>query len=103
LLNIIINAADAVGGSGRIMVKLSDNPERIRLEVHDNGPGIPEQVRDRVLEPFYTTKPYGSGLGLLSVRHCAEVHRGAFGIESSPLGGTCVFMDFPRSEKAATD
>jgi signal transduction histidine kinase len=96
LLNVIINAAEATEGRGRILVKLSEDDATIRLSVHDDGPGILQEARARVLEPFYSTKPDGTGLGLLSVRHCAEVHQGSFGIEVSPLGGTCVYMVFPK-------
>jgi signal transduction histidine kinase len=96
LLNLIVNAAEAAGARGQILVKLSGDDEHIRLEVNDDGPGIPPEERNRVLEAFYTTKPDGTGLGLLSMRYCAEVHGGAFGIETSFLGGACAFIVLPR-------
>ncbi|HSO20802.1 MAG TPA: HAMP domain-containing sensor histidine kinase [Desulfosarcina sp.] len=84
LINAVVNAAEAVNGNGRVLVKLLQTGQDIRLEVHDNGPGILPEDRLRVLEPFYSTKADGTGLGLLSIRYCAEVHKGAFGIEESP-------------------
>ncbi len=96
LLNLIVNAAEATGGRGQVLVKLSGDEEHVRLEVNDDGPGIPPEERNRVLQAFYTTKPDGSGLGLLSMRYCADVHGGAFGIETSPLGGACVYIVLPR-------
>ncbi|WP_372683884.1 sensor histidine kinase, partial [Desulfosarcina sp.] len=96
LLNLIVNAAEATGERGQILVKLSGDDEHIRLEVNDDGPGIPSEERNRVLEAFYTTKPDGTGLGLLSMRYCAEVHGGTFGIETSFLGGACVYIVLPR-------
>lgn len=102
LLNLMVNSAEATGGRGRILVKLSEDAENIRLEVHDNGPGIPIEERRRVHEAFYTTKPDGTGLGLLSIRYCADAHGGSFGMESSPLGGACVFIVLPRRKSTAT-
>lgn len=99
LLNLIVNAADATRGRGRIKVVLTRTSSDCRIDVHDNGPGIPETVRFRVLEPFYTTKDDGSGLGLLSVKHCAEIHNGRLEIESSPLGGTCFCMILPERQR----
>ena len=96
LLNILINASEATNGRGRILVQLTQTDDTVQIAVHDDGPGISSQDRECVFEPFYSTKPDGSGLGLLSIRHCAEVHNGSFKIESSPLGGTCFFMIFPK-------
>jgi signal transduction histidine kinase len=101
LLNIIVNAAEATGANGRIQVNLSGDEENIRIEVNDDGPGIPPEEHSRVLEPFYTTKPDGTGLGLLSIKYCAEVHGGTFGIGTSLLGGACVFMALPRRPPTA--
>jgi two-component system sensor histidine kinase HydH len=96
LLNLIVNSAEATGEQGQILVKLSGDDENIRIEVDDDGPGIPPEERNRVLEAFYTTKPDGTGLGLLSIRYCAEVHGGEFGIDTSILGGACVYLVLPR-------
>jgi two-component system sensor histidine kinase HydH len=101
LLNLILNAAEANGGRGRILVKLSGDTETIRVEVHDDGPGIPVAERDRILEPFYTTKRDGTGLGLLSVRYCCEIHGGTFDYGTSHLGGACAYMVFPRGKATA--
>ncbi|GAB6906190.1 hypothetical protein JCM12296A_20250 [Desulfosarcina cetonica] len=99
LLNLVVNAAEASVHDGRIRVKLIEANDHVRLEVHDNGPGISPEDRDRVLEPFYTTKSDGTGLGLLSLRYCADVHGGSIAIDASPLGGACVGITFPRGGK----
>ncbi len=96
LLNLIVNSAEATGEQGQILVKVSGDNDNIRIEVNDDGPGIPPEERNRVLEAFYTTKPDGTGLGLLSIRYCAEVHGGEFGIDTSFLGGACVYLVLPR-------
>ena len=95
LLNLIVNAADATDGNGRIDVRLAPAAGEAVLEVHDNGPGIPEELRQRIFEPFYTTKERGTGLGLLSVRACAEEHQGHVEVLSSPLGGGCFRLSLP--------
>jgi C4-dicarboxylate-specific signal transduction histidine kinase len=68
MLNLILNAADATNGNGKIHIRLWQSDGQVHLEVHDNGPGIPPEMRDRVFEPLYTSKPDGTGLGLVSVR-----------------------------------
>ncbi|WP_319405355.1 HAMP domain-containing sensor histidine kinase [uncultured Desulfosarcina sp.] len=102
LLNLILNAGEANGGRGQIFVKLSEDAEYIQIEVHDDGPGIPSEERDRILEPFYTTKPDGSGLGLLSVRYCSEIHGWTLNFGTSHLGGACVHMIIPKSKETST-
>jgi signal transduction histidine kinase len=101
LLNLILNAADATQGTGRIEVRLSTSGNQASLEVHDNGPGIPEELRQRVFEPFFTTKTMGTGLGLLSVKACAEEHRGRVEVLPSPLGGACFRLTLPLTSTVA--
>lgn len=96
LLNLLLNAADANKGRGQIFVKLFEDDTNIQFEVHDEGPGISQQDWNRILEPFYTTKPDGSGLGLLSVRYCTEIHGGSVRFETSHLGGACIRMVLPK-------
>ena len=90
VFNLILNAAEATDGEGTIKVALRTVDGSLVLEVHDNGPGIRVADRARVLEPLYTTKPLGTGLGLLSARLCADTANGRVEIEDSPLGGACV-------------
>lgn len=99
--NLTINAGEATGGRGRIEIRVSGDDTSVHLEVHDDGPGIPEAKREEVQEPFVTTKPAGTGLGLLSVRTCARLHGGAVDIGESDLGGAKVAVHLPRvTEKA---
>jgi signal transduction histidine kinase len=64
VLNLLLNAADAVGGEGSILVEVDEHDGRVRLSVSDTGPGIPEAIKDKLFEPFVTTKPAGKGTGL---------------------------------------
>ena len=68
----------------------------------DNGPGIPASIRDRLFDPFITTKPGGSGLGLAIVQRAIEAHRGVVYFDSNgPEGGTRFTIILPRTHPAA--
>ncbi|MCF8111098.1 MAG: HAMP domain-containing histidine kinase [Desulfobacteraceae bacterium] len=89
VINLVMNAAEAAGSNGNIRVRLFEQDDFAVVQVHDSGPGIEQSLRETVMEPFYTTKENGNGLGLLSVRACAEVHQGKVEISESDLGGAC--------------
>jgi signal transduction histidine kinase len=85
--NLIDNAIDAVAGRGRITVRTASENGRVLVEVSDDGPGIPEEVRGRIFEPFYTTKDVGEGTGLgldISYRVVVEDHKGDIRVFSEP-------------------
>jgi len=101
--NLIDNAIDAVnegtpGGSPpQITIRTCQMDSSLRVEIEDNGPGIPTEARNRILEPFFTTKPMGkgSGLGLDVVRRIVENrHGGSLMVESAP-GRTCFAVVLP--------
>lgn len=99
LLNLILNAADATRGAGRIAVRLASDAEAAYIEVHDNGPGIPDDAKDAIFEAFYTSKPHGLGLGLVSVKVCADAHHGSVEVFRSDLGGAAFRVRLPRVVK----
>ncbi len=90
--NIIDNAVDAMNGSGEIVLRTRAEDNRVIVEIIDNGPGIPENIQQRIYEPFFTTKPPGQGTGLgLHISHdiIANHHRGQLLVRSKP--GETVF------------
>jgi two-component system sensor histidine kinase HydH len=95
LVNLVINAAEATGKGGKIDVRLRRTKDEVQIEVHDNGPGVPDAMRQTIFDPFYTTKPNGTGLGLLSVKLCALEHRGTVVVTDSDLGGACFQVSLP--------
>lgn len=95
MLNLLLNAAEAMGGSGPIEVRLVREGDGIRLEVHDGGPGVEAERRDEIFHAFRTTKAGGTGLGLFSVWRTVEAHGGHVAVEDSPLGGACFRMVLP--------
>lgn len=88
LTNLILNACEATGHGGRVLVRVERGSRGgAILEVQDDGPGLSAEARARLFEPFFTTKEHGTGLGLLSVRLCAELHDGHVDVRESPRGG----------------
>src|SRR3712207_1036402 len=102
--NLIDNALDAVEGQGRITVRTASENRRVLVEVSDDGPGIPDDVRGRIFEPFYTTKDVGKGTGLgldISYRVVVEEHKGDIRVLSEP-GDTRFQVRLPVDEPRAT-
>ena len=99
--NIIDNAIDAMNGKGEIKIKTYEEDNRVIVEVTDNGPGIPEEIQSRILEPFFTTKAPGHGTGLgLHISHdiVANRHHGQLLVESKP-GETKFKVILPKQIK----
>lgn len=88
MVQLIDNALQAMAGHGTLTVRtMRENDERVRVEICDDGPGIPEQIVDRIFTPFFTTKPVGEGTGLgldLARRIIVEKHHGDLRVESVP-------------------
>ena len=100
ILNLLLNAAEATGGKGRILVALaSESAGGYSLSVSDDGPGVPSEYRERLFHPFFTTKQHGTGLGLLSVKAAAQAHGGSVEYATSNLGGACFRVLFPTRFK----
>ena len=105
LMNLVANSRDAIGARrGAIRVSATAHGAgRIRITVEDDGGGMPEEVRVRVFEPLFTTKPKGkgTGLGLMMCRMLVERVGGTIGIESTPGVGTKVFLELPAKAPAS--
>jgi signal transduction histidine kinase len=85
--NLLRNAAEAMGGRGSIDVDVSRDGAGLVVTIADHGPGIPEELRQRVFEPYFTTKQDGTGLGLALVRQTIEAHSGTISVADTPGGG----------------
>jgi signal transduction histidine kinase len=91
ILNLLVNAAHAIGPGGRIDLRAYAGARGdVTIEVRDNGRGIPPDEIDKVFEPYYTHTPGGTGLGLAIVRRLAELHNWRVEIRSEPEAGTTV-------------
>jgi signal transduction histidine kinase len=100
--NLIDNAVQAMDGHGTLTVRTSVDGDRVRVEIGDTGPGVPESLRRRIFEPFFTTKPVGQGTGLgldISYRIVVGRHGGDLTVESQP-GDTRFVVRLPLTERA---
>jgi PAS domain S-box-containing protein len=103
VLNLLLNAAQAMAGSGRIVVRTGRDDGSATIQIRDTGPGIPADLRGQVFEPFFTTKARGGGLGLPIARRTAELHGGSLSLDCPADGGTVVTLNLPiRPQMAAT-
>jgi two-component system, NtrC family, sensor histidine kinase HydH len=104
LLNLVLNAVQALPPGGRVLVRartLSQSGERlVAIEVHDDGPGVPEELRERIFDPFFTTRADGTGLGLAVCSHVVGRHGGDIGVSQSELGGACFTVHLRAAEQA---
>lgn len=92
ILNLVVNAVQASGPASPVVVRVTaDAGRRVRIAVEDRGAGVPAAIADRILEPFFTTKATGTGLGLAVVKRVAEAHGGQLEI-SAREGGGSVFV-----------
>ena len=101
--NLLMNAYEAMDGKGRVAITAStvrmddgsEGREAVLVEFADEGPGMPQDVAERVFNPFFTTKPQGSGLGLAIVRKIVDAHDGSIDLESAPGRGTLIRVTLP--------
>lgn len=97
LLNIVQNAAQAVGESGEIRIRSRAEQGELLIDIVDTGPGMPPEVLAKVFDPFYTTRPVGegTGLGLTVARDIVQAHGGGIALASAPGRGTTVTIRLP--------
>ena len=97
LINLLLNAIQAIGEQGVITIRtgLSPNHKFITVEVSDSGCGILPEHLPKIFEPFFSTKPKGTGLGLAVTFGIVQKHGGQIHVESQPGLGTGMFLDFP--------
>jgi signal transduction histidine kinase len=102
LTNLVANASDAMQGSGRIEISARRQRGGTELFVQDDGPGIPEEIRERVFDALFTTKARGTGLGLALCRRILYAHGGELELEPSEKGAR-FRMWFPDALDETTD
>ena len=99
LLNLVLNAMEAMPDGGEINLTACRGRYGTEIEVTDSGPGLSEEVRRRAFEPFYTTKSSGTGLGLAIVNRIADVHGGEILAANCPEGGAAFTLRIPHTRR----
>lgn len=101
LANVLLNAVDATGGTGALVVRTAARDGRVTLAVRDDGVGIPADRLARIWDPYVTAKTGGTGLGLAIVKQTVRAHGGEVEAESAPGEGTEIRLHFPAAGPAA--
>lgn len=99
LWNLLINAAEAMPDGGEL--RFEYDPQYAELIVSDSGPGVPFELRQKIYDPFFTTKDQGTGLGLATVHTIVEAHRGILELQNNLQGGAKFVIRLPLAEKKA--
>ena len=109
LTNLLQNAAESIAGRdppadgalapGRVVVTVAVSAERVAIDIEDNGRGLPGDLRDRLVEPYVTTRAKGTGLGLAIAKKIMEDHNGELVLDDAPEEGACIRLVFPIVEQ----
>jgi signal transduction histidine kinase len=102
ILNLVTNALEAMkssgkSGGGSLSLKVERTGDNVAVEIADNGPGIPPEVRDKVFQLYFTTKERGSGIGLAMTYRAVQLHNGTVDFTSELGRGTTFRLQFPAS------
>jgi signal transduction histidine kinase len=97
LVNLFVNASQAMRGTGRVVVDGEATGSELRLRVRDDGPGVPLEVRYRIFEALFTTKARGSGLGLALCRRIMDAHGGTIELEAAQGRGASFLLTIPNA------
>jgi two-component system NtrC family sensor kinase len=102
VVNLAMNAAEAMGRDGRmaVAVRPTEGEGAVELVVTDDGPGVPEGIRTRIFDPFFTTKEKGTGLGLSVVYGIVQRHGGSIRVEGAPVKGARFIVTLPAARPA---
>ncbi|MCK8601028.1 two-component system sensor histidine kinase NtrB [Desulfoferrobacter suflitae] len=95
ILNIVVNAIEAIPDQGKIRISSSASNREAHLTIADNGPGIPPEVQENIFDPFFTTKSDGTGLGLAISKNIIEDHGGSLKVRSIPGEGASFYISLP--------
>ena len=97
--NVLMNAAQAMNSQGRIQISIQRQGAEWTIAMADTGPGMPDDVKEKVFEPFFTTRSRGTGLGLPIAKRVVEAHGGRIAIDTPPSGGTVVSVSLPAAHR----
>jgi len=97
-LNLLINAIQAMQNGGTIYIKISSIGDAVTILIEDEGEGIPDNLTEKIWDPFFTTKEKGTGLGLVIVKNIIEAHGGSIELKNRPAGGVRAIIKLPENQ-----
>ena len=97
ILNIIINAEQAMENGGELMIRTSKDKKYIQIDITDTGPGIPKDIIGKIFQAYFSTKKTGTGLGLPTAKRIIEDHRGTISVQSEEGKGTNFSITLPTN------
>lgn len=103
ILNLVHNASQVSGKHGEVTIKAVLGEKALAISVCDEGPGVPAALRNKIFEPFYTTKSHGTGLGLAVVKSVVTAHKGQLNVANLAEGGACFTITLPLQMTNAPD
>jgi signal transduction histidine kinase len=95
LLNVVLNGAQAMASGGALEVRLTEDGRWAYIRVRDHGEGIPDEIRSRIFDLYFTTRKEGSGIGLAMTYRIVQMHHGQIDVESKPGSGTTFILRLP--------
>jgi signal transduction histidine kinase len=95
LLNVVINGAQAMASGGLLEVRVTEDSRWAYIRIRDHGEGIPEEIRARIFDLYFTTKKEGSGIGLAMTYRIVQMHHGQIDVESKAGSGTTFVLRLP--------
>jgi len=98
MLNLFINAQQAMPDGGELIIRTSGDGESARIEVTDTGTGMPVEVMDKIFNVYFSAKKGGTGLGLAMTRRIVDEHKGTIEVHSEPGKGTCFIIHLPLAQ-----
>jgi signal transduction histidine kinase len=99
LLNIAVNAIEAMSSGGQLRIEVEKSRESCTIRIQDTGPGIPPQQRDKIFQLYYTTKPRGTGIGLAMTYRAVQLHGGTIEVEGETGKGTIFCVTLPLASE----
>ncbi|KAG2480375.1 MAG: putative Histidine kinase [Nitrosopumilales archaeon] len=94
--NLITNAVQAIENNGELNLRINEGPKEVIVEIEDSGSGIPQENISKIFEPLFTTKPTGTGLGLVSCKNIVEQHGGTISVSNNP---TVFTVKLPKNSR----
>ena len=99
IVHLIRNAVEAMPDGGHLTVEVACDDQKTTISICDTGPGLSDLVLNKATEPFFTTKTFGTGMGLTLVRRIANDHNGTLKLTNRPEGGTDAILEFQRNDQ----